>query len=60
VDHADPKSKGGAHRPDNFRITCADCNHLKHDRNEAEFGEFIGAYIARFKVTERPDKEPGG
>lgn len=59
VDHATPKSKGGAHHPDNFRIACGDCNRLKHDRSEVEFREFLQVFIKRFKVAERPDKEPG-
>lgn len=49
VDHAEAKSRGGAHHPDNFRIVCTDCNHLKHTRSENEFLEFIKEYVLRFK-----------
>ena len=60
VDHAQPRSKGGAHRPENFRVTCGDCNRLKHTKSEVEFRSFVIDYAKRFQVTERPDKEPVG
>lgn len=49
VDHATAKSKGGAHHPSNFRITCGACNRLKHTMSEEEFVEFVGEYAKRFK-----------
>jgi 5-methylcytosine-specific restriction endonuclease McrA len=60
VDHAQPKSKGGHHHPDNFRITCGDCNRLKHDRTEVEFRDFVSEFVKRFQVVEPADKEPLG
>lgn len=60
VDHAEPKSKGGIHRPSNFRISCGDCNKLKHTKSEVEFRSFVIEYAKRFQVTELPDKELGG
>lgn len=61
VDHAHARSRGGKHHPDNLRVCCSDCNHLKGTRGEQEFLRFVHQYIKRdFRVTDRPDKEPGG
>lgn len=60
VDHAQPLSKNGKHHLSNFRLTCTDCNHLKHKRNEQEFPIFLREYAQRILSTELPDKEPVG
>ena len=61
VDHSQAQCNEGAHHPENFRISCCDCNHLKFKRGEQEFLRFLQRFIKRdFRVTEQPDKEPVG
>lgn len=38
VDHVDPLSKGGSHRPSNLAVACATCNLKKHDKLPEEIG----------------------
>jgi 5-methylcytosine-specific restriction endonuclease McrA len=50
VDHAIPRSKGGNGEIDNLRITCPDCNRLKHDKTEEDFINFLMEYAKRVMI----------
>ncbi len=49
-DHSIPISKCGAHKIDNIKICCHDCNQLKGIKTEVEFRVFIKEYSKRFNV----------
>ena len=49
MDHKQPLSKEGSYGLDNLAVCCKDCNHLKHDRTEAEFTAWVHTYVARFR-----------
>lgn len=51
VDHATPLCRDGEHHPDNFRIACNDCNHLKWKRTEEEFRIFLRKYVSALHAT---------
>ena len=49
IDHKIPKSRGGTHKNENLVLSCKDCNHLKNDKTETEFIEFLKDYCLRFE-----------
>jgi len=56
-DHAQPISKGGKHHPSNIRITCYECNSLKHTKTEQEFDTFLVQYANR--ITAKSTRTEG-
>lgn len=52
IDHLTPASRGGETTIDNLVVSCADCNHLKHDRTLVEFTSFLYNYLDRFLGNE--------
>jgi 5-methylcytosine-specific restriction endonuclease McrA len=47
-DHAIPLSRNGNHEIENIRLSCKDCNNLKHTKKQDEFMVFIKDYLTRF------------
>lgn len=50
VEHLIPLSRGGNHKPENVKISCAKCNNMKHNKTVTEYKKSRGDYD-RFKIS---------